>query len=43
VAEGPVTIKPGVPMRLRYRVVGHDGDVSAAMLPKRYEELAATK
>ncbi len=40
-AEGPISIAPGKPLRLRYRVVLHRGDAVAGEVARRFEEFAA--
>lgn len=40
VAAGPVTIQPGKPLVLRYRLVAHDGAAAAADLPALYREFS---
>jgi hypothetical protein len=42
-ALGPVMIKAGVPLTLRYRVVVHDGDTPTAIVNKLSDEWRATK
>jgi hypothetical protein len=43
VAPGPVTLKAGQPLRLRYRVVTHDGPVPTAMLQTLSQQWRASK
>jgi hypothetical protein len=40
-ADGPVTIEPGQPLRLRYRVVLHSGDAERGEVARRWAEYAA--
>jgi hypothetical protein len=42
-ALGPVMIKTGGPLTLRYRVVVHDGDTPTALVNKLSDEWRATK
>jgi Methane oxygenase PmoA len=42
-ALGPVTIRVGAPLTLRYRVVVHDGETPTAVVQKLSEEWRATK
>ena len=39
--DGSMTIEPGQPMHLRYRVVIHPGDVESAGIAKLYQAYAA--
>ena len=39
-APGAVTLQPGKPLRLRYRLVAHDGDAASAHLEQRFTEWA---
>jgi hypothetical protein len=38
VAPGPVTLKTGQPLRLRYRLIAHDGPAPPALLKKLADE-----
>ncbi len=42
-ASGPVTIRPGKALRLRYRLVAHDGDAASARLDRLYDEWAQSR
>ena len=42
-ALGPVTIRPGSPLTLRYRVVVHDGPTPTAVVEKLAAEFRSTK
>ena len=42
-ALGPVTIRVGAPLTLRYRVVVHDGETPTALVQKLSDEWRATK
>ena len=41
--DGSLTIKPGQPLRFRFRVVVHPGDTTAARISNIFEKYAATK
>jgi hypothetical protein len=41
--DGSMTVEPGQPLRFRYRVVIHPGDVRSANIAALYKEYAATK
>jgi methane monooxygenase PmoA-like len=41
--DGSLTVEPGQPLRFRYRVVIHPGDVRQAGIAALYEKYAATK
>jgi hypothetical protein len=41
--DGSMTIEPGQPVRFRYRVVIHPGDLAAANIPAIYKDYAGTK
>ncbi len=40
-AEGPITIEPSKPLRLRYRVLLHSGDAAQGEVARRYDEYKA--
>jgi hypothetical protein len=42
-ALGPVTIRVGAPLTLRYRVVVHDGDTPTALIQKLSDEYRMTR
>ena len=41
--DGKLTIRPGQPLRFRYRVVIHPGDVNSAGIREKYDEYKAGK
>jgi hypothetical protein len=41
--DGSLTVEPGKPVRFRYRVVIHPGDVNAAKAPQLFKEYSKTK
>jgi methane monooxygenase PmoA-like len=43
VADGPVTIRPGEPLVLRYRLVAHDGAAASADLERLFTDFANSK